>query len=296
MLRGTDISAYQDSIPAGDFCILKATEGLSYIDPPFAARWATLGSEGRLRGAYHFAHPSNPPNGEASFFLSTVEHRGGFNRGDIPVLDFEVDDGMSAAHCASWARQWIAAVENALSRPVVVYTFLNFAETGHCAGLGSSPLWIADPSRAAGQPRVPSPWSHWMLHQYGEPGGVDVDVFNGDKAAWLALGGGHPQPAQEDDDMPYGQLSEGAEAITPISLPKGRYKTIGLICDNGLQGLPPAQLRVAIHGGNGWTLHPTKVDSTTGQAVVAFPDPAATDGISVQRLDKGDVHVAWEVS
>lgn len=140
-----------------------------------------------------------------------------------------------------------------------------------------------------------------QLHQYSNDhviGGVGLDFdtgMTGDYGQWRIGVTPGPTP-QEDDDMPYGQLSEGAEAITPISLPKGRYKTIGLICDNGLQGLPPAQLRIAIHGGNGWTLHPTKVDSTTGQAVVAFPDPAATDGISVQRLDKGDVHVAWEVS
>ncbi|MGI8336165.1 hypothetical protein ACRYCC_40005 [Actinomadura scrupuli] len=97
--------------------------------------------------------------------------------------------------------------------------------------------------------------------------------------------------------MPYGQLAEGQGAITPISLPKGRYKTIGFIADNGLQSLPPAALRVAVyHGGGAWKVDQVTVDSTKGQTVVTFTDPADTSGISVRREDAGDVHVAWEVS
>jgi hypothetical protein len=95
--------------------------------------------------------------------------------------------------------------------------------------------------------------------------------------------------------MPYGQLAEGQGAITPISLPKGRYKTIGFIADNGLQGLPPAALRVAVYHG-GWKVDQVTIDSAKGQTVVTFTDPADTSGISVRREDAGDVHVAWEVS
>lgn len=106
-----------------------------------------------------------------------------------------------------------------------------------------------------------------------------------------------PTPAKTEDDMPYGQLAEGPQAITPIALPKGRYKSIGFTADNGLQQLPAAHLRVAIHHGKGaWKIFTPTVDSKVGQAVVTFPTPATTDGISVRREDGGDVHVAWEVS
>ncbi|MCW2887854.1 MAG: hypothetical protein JWL58_4716, partial [Streptosporangiaceae bacterium] len=104
-------------------------------------------------------------------------------------------------------------------------------------------------------------------------------------------------PSPVEDDVPYGQLAEGQGAITPISLPKGRYKTIGFIADNGLQNLPPAALRVAVyHGGGSWKVDQVTVDSSKGQAVVTFTDPGNTSGISVRREDAGDVHVAWEVS
>jgi hypothetical protein len=96
--------------------------------------------------------------------------------------------------------------------------------------------------------------------------------------------------------MPYGQLAEGQSAITPISLPKGRYKTIGFIADNGLQKLPAATLRVAVNHGTAWHVDTVTVDSAKGQTVVTFTDPGNTAGISVRREDAGDAHVAWEVS
>lgn len=97
--------------------------------------------------------------------------------------------------------------------------------------------------------------------------------------------------------MPYGQLAEGPQAITPIALPRGRYKMVGFVADNGLQGLPPAQLRVGMSLDDGsWQVEFVSVDSAAGQTVVFFPAPAHTGGLSVRREDAGDVHVAWGIS
>ena len=300
LLRGTDVSAYQDSIPSCDFCILKATEGISYTDPPFASRWHTLGARGTLRGAYHFARPdAHGAAAEADHFLSVVL-AAGLKPGDLLVLDHEKPGG-SASSDAAWARAWCSHVQAKTGIKPVVYTFLSFAWEGRCDGLGGYPLWIADPSRAAGQPRVPSPWKDWVLHQYGEPGGVDVDVFKGSRTDWLALGGLKPPPQPtpapvEDDDMPFGQLTDGAQAITPISIPKGKYSAIGFLGDNGLQGKPPAKIRVAVHSAaHGWHVEHLVVDSTQPKTWISFPQ-SDTDGVSVQREDDGSVAVAWDAS
>ncbi len=298
MLRGTDISHYQNAIPAGDFTILKATEGLSSNDPDFSHWWKTLGSRGELRGAYHFAHPGNSSASEAAHFLSVVR-AAGLKPGDMLVLDHETSGG-SAAHDAAWARDWCARVESAVGFSPVVYTFLSFAREGRCAGLGDRPLWIADPSAPVGHPRVPAPWSKWVMHQYSETGGIDHDVFNGTRADWLALGGQHvtphPDPTPLEDDMPTGLLTDGQNAVTPIALPRGKYKTIGFIADNGLEKLDPPKLRVAVHRKAGWKVEDVTVDSAKGQAVITFDDPATTDGISVRREDAGLCGVAFEVS
>jgi len=68
-------------------------------------------------------------------------------------------------------------------------------------------------------------------------------------------------------------------------------------CDNGLQGLPPAVLRVAIHDQNGWHItNNVTVDSTKGQNGVIFPNPASTGVISVRRQDAGQAVVGYAVS
>ncbi|MFC4908523.1 DUF1906 domain-containing protein [Actinomadura gamaensis] len=105
-----------------------------------------------------------------------------------------------------------------------------------------------------------------------------------------------PPPPMEEDDMPYGQLNNGANAVTPVSFPRGTLKAIGFVCDNGLQDLPPAQLRVAVHDAHGWSITQVTVDSTKPKTIVYFKDPTSTDGLSVQRSDDGQVNVAWDAS
>jgi len=152
--------------------------------------------------------------------------------------------------------------------------------------------------------------SRAQLRQYSNDhviGGVGLDYDRSTKSdygQWKVGSSPNVTPAPpapssntEEDDMPNGMLLDGANAVTPISLPKGRYKTIGFIADNGLEKMPPAKLRVAIHqGGGSWHLEEVTVDSAKGQAVVTFPNQAATDGISVRREDDGTLHVAYEVS
>lgn len=169
---------------------------------------------------------------------------------------------------------------------------------GHCTWAWSTYAWSGG---------LVDPRTH--IYQYSNDhtiGGVGLDydkTFKPDFGQWKVGVSPTvdptppPNPASKEDDMPTGLLADGPQAITPIALPKGRYKTIGFIADNGLQGLPGAQLRVAVHqGGGSWHSEHVTVDSAKGQTVITFPNQAATDGISVQRSDAGDVHVAYEVS
>jgi len=97
--------------------------------------------------------------------------------------------------------------------------------------------------------------------------------------------------------MPYGLLVDGPAAVTPIALAPGQYKTVAFVADNGVQGLPGAQLRVALALADGtWQVETVTVDGAVGQTVVTFPNPGATVGLSVQRLDDGAVPVGWSVA
>lgn len=104
-------------------------------------------------------------------------------------------------------------------------------------------------------------------------------------------------PSTQEDELPNGMLLNGSQSITPISIKRGAYKQIGFMADDGLQGLPIALVRVAVHDASGW--HATtgvKISSTIGQTIINFPDPATTNGVSIQRSDAGQVNVAWEIS
>ncbi|MCO6011565.1 glycoside hydrolase family 25 protein [Actinoallomurus purpureus] len=302
MLSGVDISSYQSAIPAGQgFVVLKATEGITINDSRFAAWWKSL--DGKLRGAYHFAHPSNDPVIEADHFLSVVAGR--LLPGDVLVLDHETR-GPSPPHDASWARLWLQRVEAKTGIRPIVYTFLSFAQEGRCAGLGGYPLWIADPSRPAGRPRVPGPWKTWALHQYSETGGIDRDVFNGDAAAWRALG----QPQQQEEDMPFaGQIPAGKGEQVNVSFPKGFPKAAGFVYDNSLEladvikAEPQAEIRYAFHHASGsWQTGTVKVGSADGgkdhspKQVVSLTNASDVDYASFTRLDDGTRPVGWDMS
>lgn len=116
--------------------------------------------------------------------------------------------------------------------------------------------------------------------------------------------------------MPVGDVKNGtAESdLSVIALPRGRYKSLGLIADNGFQGLLPASLRIAIHttddqGKGHWDVHKNQVvASDAGQFVIWFKDQVHTDGISIHHetdtevADKtkvdvqGAVNVSYEIS
>jgi len=305
VLTGVDISAFQSSIPSGqDFVILKATEGPTYIDSHFAGWWSQL--SGRLRGCYHFARPSNDPATEATHFLAEVESR--LAPGDLVVLDFETADGMSPPHCAAWAKTWLQHIQAGTGRVPLVYTFLDFANEGYCVGLGSYPLWIADPSRPAGKPRVPAPWSTWVLHQYSTAGGIDRDVFNGASAAFQALGSEAVPTPQKDDDMISGQLHFGDDGKCPLGWPAGKFTAIGFATDNTystadgtVKSSPPSQLRVAVRHDDGtWQVQTVVVGNAAGKpslkTVVHFTNAATVNGCSITRADDSTTSISVDAS
>jgi lysozyme len=184
MLKMRDVSSWQGAlteqeIQALDCEILaiKFTEGTGYLSPVAQSDWRNAERVGKVRMAYHFFHPSVSVPGQVRFFLDNVK-TAGLESGDMLMLDHESADGMPAHEVALAAGQFVEQVENETHASVIVYTYLNFAETGNCEGLQDEPLFIADPSRPAGNPRVPQPWSQWSFHQFGIQRGVDIDVAN----------------------------------------------------------------------------------------------------------------------
>lgn len=299
LARGVDVSNY-----AGDFNwagtsglsfgICRATEGLggpgmNSPDPFLGWNWPRIKQRGLARGAYHFLHPGLDGAEQARYFVDVLSGQG-LQTTDMLWLDNETA-GASPAQVASCARDFMATLSSLRPHnPHGVYSFWDFIIEGNCAGLQEYPLWLAVFQSAT--PGAPAPWRKWQLWQSGSGSGFDNDVFNGsaaDLSRWIAS-------YQPEGEVQSGQLNNGTGAVTVITVPIGSARTVAFGCDNGLQGLPPATLRVAIYDTQ-WHVNDTvTVSSTTGQTVLVFPNAAQTGVISVKRLDAGDVIVGYEIS
>jgi Glycosyl hydrolases family 25 len=214
---GVDVSSFQGepatwaaSAGAIQWAAVKITElippenaggsPVEYLNPDAAADWAYLKSRGLVRVAYLFGHPSVSPAASVDWFLSRLTPLG-IADGDAIALDHEVTDGLGPAAVSNWAVSVQRLLQARLGRVPLLYTFLDFAGEGNCAGLGGYPLWISDPSSPAGHPRVPAPWSAWALHQYATTGSIDRDVssYATPAAMTAALGKTLPKPATRKD-------------------------------------------------------------------------------------------------
>lgn len=191
-LAGVDVASFQGTpaqwkAPAGNisWAAVKFTElepdGNRYVNPDAAADWAYLGQQGLGRVAYMFGHPSQGAAASVDLFAQVLGSLG-LADGDAICLDHEVTDGHGPAAASAWAQSVMGILHSEFGRPPLLYTFRSFAAEGNCAGLGSWPLWISDPSHPVGRPEVPGPWKTYAIHQYGTSGAIDRDF-----AAWPSL-------------------------------------------------------------------------------------------------------------
>lgn len=196
-LLGIDVSHFQGRVDwnavksAGcAFAFAKATEGAGEVDPYFHANWAGMKAAGLLRGAYHFYRAGEPAAAQAAHFLTTVQ----FEAGDLPpVLDIEVDDGVTGQPLVGGVQTWLDAVEPAAGATPVVYTNTPFWDAHFNDQFGQYPLWIAHYGVAAPSP-LPAGWTAWTFWQFSQSlrvGGVggpaDHDYFAGTAADLRAL-------------------------------------------------------------------------------------------------------------
>jgi lysozyme len=306
LAQGIDVSNYAGQFDwAGtsglSFGICRASQGLGAAgtnspDPFLTWNWAQIKEKGLARGAYHFLDPYLDGASQASYFVETVSAVG-LETTDMLWLDNETA-GSSPAAVSACARDFMTEL-TALRphNPCGVYSFWSFITSGNCAGLGNYPLWLAIYQNAT--PGAPAPWNAWTFWQSGGTSNHDNDVFNGspaDLSAWISSFQPKPVETKAVDEVQSGQLNNGANAVTVVAVPVGSASAIAFGCDNGVQGLAPAVLRVAIYD-TAWHVTPSvTVDSAQGQTVIKFPDPSKTGVISVQRQDAGEVTVGWEVS
>jgi lysozyme len=187
-VKGVDVSYYEGTIDwhavkaAGRvFAFARVSDGLTHVDPKFAANWAGMHDAGLVRGAYQYFRPGEDPIAQANLLLSKLGTRGALDL--PPVLDVETADGQSAAHVQSAVHAWLTHVEQALGRKPIVYTAA-FMSSTLGSGFSKYTLWVAN--YGATCPSMPTGWTSWAFWQTSESGKVsgittatDLDVYNG---------------------------------------------------------------------------------------------------------------------
>jgi hypothetical protein len=265
MLEGVDVASFQGS-PAswtsvvGDivWAAVKLTElepnGTKYVNPDAKADmdWLRTNHKGRI--GYLFGHPSVDATQTVDFFV-TQFNAIGLQDTDAVALDLETTDGLSAQKVAAWAVDVQSQLHKKLDRTPLVYTFIDFAKQGNCAGLGGYPLWIADPSSPRGHPVVPAPWKTWAIHQYGTTANIDRDVadYASQSAMAAALGKkSTPEPHVTN-------LGGITSAIAATVWPDGEIVVAGI----GNDSFVWRKTWSSSKGWGGWTkVSPTKAKGT----------------------------------
>lgn len=201
---GIDVASHQGTVDwqavkraGAAFGFTKATGGAWYRNPTLAANWAGMKAAGIKRGAYHFAYessgsPSGNPEAEAEFFVDAMLGVGGFDSGDMAVLDLEDGNGP----LGMWTLRWCRRVEQLVGFKPLIYTGEWFSvphALWQVPELAAFPLWLA--AYQEQMPAPPAPWKSVAFWQHtdkasvpGVSGPCDRNVFNG-PADMLALYG-----------------------------------------------------------------------------------------------------------
>jgi GH25 family lysozyme M1 (1,4-beta-N-acetylmuramidase) len=210
MLNGIDISSYQDNLNLDnvtyDFVMVKATQGVTYVNPNCDTHVQEALAAGKKVAVYHYAD-GNGAIAEADYFIDNCE---GYIGKAIFMLDWEGE----GVEFVDWALQFMERVEERIGYKPVIY-MSEYVENSYDwsrAVQGDYGLVLAkyadyeidnnyDTSNAGRMPETKY-WPFYMMWQWtskgrlnGYAGDLDCDIFYGDASAWDAYAGVRPVQA-----------------------------------------------------------------------------------------------------
>ena len=206
-MNGIDISNHQSRMDLAsvldqtktDFVIVKASEGLNFVDKYCEKFYQIAKKKGVGLGFYHFARPEyNSAAKEAEFFCkNTINY---FNHA-IPVLDWESAGKKNVA----WAKEWLDLVYKKTGvKPVIymsesvvnAYNWRDVAAAGYGLWVAKYKDYVIDRNydmQTAGKKPVVKWWDFYTMWQWtssgrltGYSGNLDCNLFYGGRDQWDA--------------------------------------------------------------------------------------------------------------
>lgn len=208
LLTGYDISNHQAGLDLSklqaDFFIMKATEGISFIDKYCDGFVSQAKKLGKLIGVYHFMDQSDVVQ-QADFF---VKHIRGYLGKAILVLDYEMYGRQGPAQ----AKRFLDRVYAKTGVKPLIYMSESVTHEENWTEVVKADygLWVA--KYAANKPKV-GYWKSYAMWQFtSKP--YDKNHFYGDKKAWLAYVDSSnaqpmekPKPAEKPKPQPTGGIT-----------------------------------------------------------------------------------------
>lgn len=230
-VSGVDVSNHQGVVDwvhvaanGVQFALIKASgdEGPTnvFLDAEFPTNWAQSRALGLVRGAYHYARPSQvSPAASVTTFQRAIQAVGGLKPGDLIALDLEDPGVPDKTSLHQWTAEWLALAEEVFGVAPVKYSARYYTSTHDLehADLERWPTWWA--SYQTTQPAGVTGWKPLSIWQYsasgrvpGISGDVDLNVFNGTVAELRALGLAAP-PAVDWEGPVFAPIYQGASAV-----------------------------------------------------------------------------------
>lgn len=186
-IYGYDISHHNSDIknyPMKDFVIVKATEGVGYVDDKFEINVSAAVKSGyKVIGAYHFVRAditANTSADEARTFINAVEKVNKSNR-VISFLAIDIEGrSLSVDHIIGYCRNLISNIRDYTSMPVLVYVQASQIKRFEslCNSNDNIYLWLADwncPTIAVSSKKWGFNEGLVVMHQIGVENKIDID-------------------------------------------------------------------------------------------------------------------------
>lgn len=173
--NGTYNSGTQNEYNTANGVIVKATQGVGYVNPYCDYCYQMAKRDNKLRGFYHYAG-GNDPIAEARYFRANTV---GYERDGIPALDWEKIQNRAFGD-VNWCRKFVDEYHRLTGVWCMIYVQASaIAQVANCAN--DCALWVASYERELSW--SVAPWKTYTLWQYtSEP--CDINHGNLDAAAW----------------------------------------------------------------------------------------------------------------
>lgn len=214
-LNGIDTASYQAGLDPHkvpmDFNIVKATQGVSYMNPDFSRMASATLAAGKLLGIYHYAG-GNDPVKEADYFIA---HIPGYIGKALLALDWEgMQNPKFGKDDVRWCKTFCDRVYEKTGIRCFVYTSKSVCRAHNWSSVAKDyPLWCAQYASNARTGYQSNPWTDnggfgaWdkaTIFQYSSGGQLsgwsprlDLDIAYLTKEEWAAWAKGEtPKPAE----------------------------------------------------------------------------------------------------